>query len=138
MIIVAILQRQDPCHRPPRFNHDSEQDYQVDGIILDSPFHSMKYALTSTTLGRALNYVFNLEQFMEDIHLVFDTPKVQQSRSQQSQNVSPQHLASVPEVPVRVFHAVVDQVGRLMENYDDSIFIVGPHAFQLFLMYMIK
>ena len=48
----------------------------MDGIILDSPFHSMKYALTSTTVGRALNYVFNLEQFMEDIHLVFDTPKV--------------------------------------------------------------
>ena len=115
MIIIVIT----AARSLPRFNHDSEQDYQVDGIILDSPFHSMKYALTSTTVGRALNYVFNLEQFMEDIHLVFDTPKVQQSRSQQSQNVSPQHLASVPEVPVRVFHAVVDQVGRFTENYDD-------------------
>merc|ERR1711971_526195 len=62
------------------------EGHRVDGIILDSPFHSMRFAL---------NYIFNLEQFMEDIHLVFDTPK---------------HLASIPEVPVRVFHAVVDPV----------------------------
>jgi len=68
---------------------------RVDGILLDSPFHSMRYALTNSAFGRGLNYVFNLEQFMEDIHVVFDTPK---------------HLASLPTVPVRVFHAVVDQV----------------------------
>ena len=49
---------------------------KVDGIILDSPFHSMRFALTSSAFGRTLNYIFDLEQFMENIHLVFDTPKV--------------------------------------------------------------
>ena len=44
-----------------------------------------------------------------------------------------QHLASVPEVPVRVFHAVVDQVGGFMENFGDRIFNVGPRALKLFL-----
>jgi len=71
------------------------EGHRVDGIILDSPFHSMRFALTSTVFGRTLNYIFDLEKFMEDIHLVFDTPK---------------HLATIPEVPVRVFHAVVDPV----------------------------
>ena len=68
----------------------------MDGIILDSPFHSMKYALTSTTLGRALNYVFNLEQFMEDIHLVFDTPKVKQRISGPSKNILSLHCSTWP------------------------------------------
>ena len=34
---------------------------------------------------------------------------------------------------MRVFHAVVDQVGGFMENYGDRIFIVGPPALKLFL-----
>ena len=79
---------------------------RVDGILLDSPFHSMRYALTNSAFGRGLNYVFNLEQFMEDIHVVFDTPKVIVVDFQ----TLLQHLASLPMVPVRVFHAVVDQV----------------------------
>ena len=92
MIIIAIT----AARSLPRFNHDSQQDYQVDGIILDSPFHSMKYALTSTTVGRALNYVFNLEQFMEDIHLVFDTPKVKQRISRPSKNISSSRCSTWP------------------------------------------
>ena len=63
---------------------------------MDSPFHSMKYALTSTTVGRALNYVFNLEQFMEDIHLVFDTPKVKQRISRPSKNILSLHYSTWP------------------------------------------
>ena len=35
---------------------------------------------------------------------------------------------------MRVFHAVVDQVGGFMENYGDRIFIVGPRALKLLLM----
>ena len=75
----------------------------------------MRFALTSSAFGRTLNYIFDLEQFMENIHLVFDTPKVNSNIialfCNRFHKSTFQHLASIPEVPVRVFHAVVDPVG---------------------------
>ena len=46
-------------------------------MVLSSPFHSFREALQlNTTVGGALNYILGLEQFMEEQHIVFDTPKV--------------------------------------------------------------
>ena len=45
---------------------------RVDGIILDSPFHSFKYAMQSTFLGR----LFDTTQFLKDIAVEFDNPRV--------------------------------------------------------------
>ena len=45
---------------------------RVDGIILDSPFHSFKYAMQSTFLGR----LFDTTQFLKDIAVEFDSPGV--------------------------------------------------------------
>ena len=46
-------------------------------MVLFSPFHSFREALQlNTTVGGALNYILGLDQFMEEQHIVFDTPKV--------------------------------------------------------------
>ena len=46
-------------------------------MLLSSPFHSFREALQlNTTVGGALDYILGLEQFMEEQHIVFDTPKV--------------------------------------------------------------
>ena len=44
----------------------------MDGVILDSPFHSFKRVLQSSVLS----YVFNLEAFMQSIDLEFDSVEV--------------------------------------------------------------
>ena len=45
---------------------------RVDGIILDSPFHSFNYALSSTFIGS----FFDTSQFLQDVAVEFDNPKV--------------------------------------------------------------
>ena len=51
--------------------------YRVDGIILDSPFHSMKEALKlDTMVGSTLNYLLDLEGTFASIDVQFDNPKV--------------------------------------------------------------
>ena len=45
---------------------------RVDGVILDSPFHSFKRMLQSSVLS----YVFDLEAFMQSIDLEFDSVEV--------------------------------------------------------------
>ena len=45
---------------------------RVDGVILDSPFHSFKRMLQSSVLS----YVFDLETFMRNIDLEFDSVEV--------------------------------------------------------------
>lgn len=73
-----------------------DQGFRVDGIILDSPFHSFKAALRlDTFVGSTLNYLLGLEDFIEEQHLDFDIPK---------------YLARLTDTPVRIFHAVVDPV----------------------------
>jgi len=71
---------------------------RVDGIILDSPFHSFKYAMQSTFLGR----LFDTTQFLKDIALEFDNPG---------------WLAQL-DIPVRVFHATVDPVTPIQGSRD--------------------
>ena len=46
---------------------------RVDGVILDSPFHSFKKAMESSFLS----YFFDLVSFMKSIDLEFDNVKVQ-------------------------------------------------------------
>merc|ERR1719342_1057102 len=49
---------------------------KVDGIILDSPFHSFKDGFKlDTTLGSFLNYVLDLEGFLKENDIQFDNPK---------------------------------------------------------------
>ena len=45
---------------------------RVDGIILDSPFHSFNYAMKSTFLGS----LFDTTQFFRDIAVEFNNPQV--------------------------------------------------------------
>ena len=45
---------------------------RVDGVILDSPFHSSKKAMESSFLS----YFFDLVSFMKSIDLEFDNVKV--------------------------------------------------------------
>jgi len=72
-----------------------EEGVRVDGIILDSPFHSFKGMLKlETTLGATLNYLLGLEEFLLEADVAFDNPK---------------YLVTL-DIPVRVFHATVDQV----------------------------
>ena len=50
---------------------------RVDGIILDSPFHSFRGLLKLETMtGSAINYVLDLEGTLEGIDVEFDNPKV--------------------------------------------------------------
>ena len=71
---------------------------RVDGIILDSPFHSFRALLKlETWIGSTLNYLLDLEGFFQSIDIQFN---------------SPEWLKSLP-IPVRVFHAVVDPVTPL-------------------------
>ena len=49
---------------------------RVDGIILDSPFHSFNSALQSTFFGS----FFDTKQFLQDIAVEFDNPKVDRNR----------------------------------------------------------
>jgi len=68
---------------------------RVDGIILDSPFHSFRGALKlDTVIGSTINYLLDLEGILKSIDVEFDNPKWLQSLA----------------IPVRVFHAVVDPV----------------------------
>jgi len=66
---------------------------RVDGIILDSPFHSFK-ALFDTWAGYILNILLDIEGAMKSIDVAFDNPEWLQTLA----------------IPVRVFHAVVDPV----------------------------
>jgi len=69
---------------------------RVDGIILDSPFHSFR-AFFDTWTGYIMNTLLDIEGIMESIDVEFDSPKWLQSLT----------------IPVRVFHAVVDPLTPL-------------------------
>ena len=45
---------------------------RVDGVILDSPFHSFNYFFKSSYFGS----FFDTSQFLKDIAVEFDNPKV--------------------------------------------------------------
>ena len=63
---------------------------RVDGIILDSPFHSFRKALETFWISK----FFDLHTFLQNIHLEFDNVK----------------WLSKLDVPVRIFHATSDPV----------------------------
>jgi len=63
---------------------------RVDGIILDSPFHSFNYFFKSSYFAS----FFDTSNFLKDIAVEFDNPKWLQKL----------------DIPVRVFHATVDPV----------------------------
>jgi len=63
---------------------------RVDGIILDSPFHSFRKALETFWISK----FFDLHTFLQNIHLEFDNVK----------------WLSKLDVPVRIFHANSDPV----------------------------
>jgi len=69
---------------------------RVDGIILDSPFHSFG-ALFDTWAGYIMNLLLDVEGTLKSIDVDFDNPKWLQTL----------------DIPVRVFHAVVDPVTPL-------------------------
>jgi len=66
---------------------------RVDGIILDSPFHSFR-GMFKTGIGAVLNYLFGLEGLFAEIDIQFDSPQWLQTLS----------------IPVRVFHSELDPV----------------------------
>lgn len=63
---------------------------RVDGIILDSPFHSFRKAFESFWISQ----FFDILSFMKNIHLEFDNVK----------------WLSKLNIPVRIFHATSDTV----------------------------
>ena len=63
---------------------------RVDGIILDSPFHSFRKAFESLWISQ----FFDILSFMKNIHLEFDNVK----------------WLSKLNIPVRIFHATSDTV----------------------------
>ena len=82
-------------------------------MVLSSPFHSFREALQlNTTVGGALDYILGLEQFMEEQHIVFDTPKVKPGFVVATVNriSCHQHLGTLRGIPIRIFHATVDPV----------------------------
>lgn len=77
---------------------DPDMMGRVDGIILDSPFHSLGALLHSGKIASVIDYIFDLEDlFRVGADIWFDTPG---------------WLSSLA-IPVRVFHAVVDPVTPL-------------------------
>jgi len=69
---------------------------RVDGLILDSPFHSFKKAFLKITPTFLLPYI-DIEAFMAEIDMAFDNVK----------------WLSDLQIPVRVFHATSDNVTPL-------------------------
>jgi len=69
---------------------------RVDGLILDSPFHSFKKAFRQITPTFLLPYI-DIEAFVTDIDMEFDNVK----------------WLSDLQIPVRVFHATSDNVTPL-------------------------
>jgi len=67
---------------------------RVDGVILDSPFHSLNEMFESSYMFSAADYLLDFRGIMDSIDVHFETPKWVRSL----------------DVPVRIFHAVVDPV----------------------------
>ena len=55
---------------------------RVDGIILDSPMHSLQYALQSSYLISTANYLLDLQGVFTAMGVEFDNPKVDISSAQ--------------------------------------------------------
>ena len=54
-----------------------DKSVRVDGLILDSPMHSIKYALKSSpNFYYYSSFIFDWQKFMEVAGLEFNTPKV--------------------------------------------------------------
>jgi len=67
---------------------------RVDGVILDSPFHSIMHFFDSSPYMSYLTYIMDLDYFFQVNHLEFNSPK----------------WLSTLKIPVTVFHATVDHV----------------------------
>ena len=86
----------------------------VDGLILDSPF-LLSEMFESSYFFSAADYLFDIKGFLNSIDVHFETPKVKNILGNLG-NISPsfafQWVSSL-DIPVRIFHAVVDQVAPL-------------------------
>ena len=49
---------------------------RVDGLILDSPFHSFNEMFESSYMFSAIDYVLDIRGIMNSIDIHFETPKV--------------------------------------------------------------
>ena len=80
----------------------------MDGVILDSPFHSFKRVLQSSVLS----YVFDMEAFMQSIDLEFDSVEVRKKLKVRCLVFNILYFQWVKKlsVPVRIFHATSDLV----------------------------
>ena len=89
----------------------------VDGLILDSPFLLSEMIDESSYLFAAADYLLDIKGMMNSIDVHFETPKVKNilhvgNLGKTSQSFAFQWVSSL-DIPVRIFHAVVDQVAPL-------------------------
>ena len=87
----------------------------VDGLILDSPFLLSEMIDESSYLFSAADYLLDIKGMMDSIDVHFETPKVKNilgNLGKISQSFAFQWVSSL-DIPVRIFHAVVDQVAPL-------------------------